>query len=151
MEQDNQEIKTRGRGRPKKGEIVAKKSKNRGTLGRPKGDKAIIDEYKARMLNSPKSAKVLETILNAALNDDHKNQAAAWKLVVDRIMPVSAFEQTKQGGGAPTVSINIMGLGQATTTVTEDDVTYDIQDVEAKDDSILRNLNATSDSIGEEL
>ena len=133
MEQD-QEIKTRGRGRPKKGEIVAKKSKNRGTLGRPKGDKAIIDEYKARMLNSPKSAKVLGTILNAALDDNHKNQSAAWKLVVDRIIPVSAFEQTKQGSGAPTVSINIMGLGQATTTVTEDDVSYDIQDVEARYD-----------------
>jgi hypothetical protein len=128
------EIKVRGRGRPKKGEIVAKKSKNRGTLGRPKGDKAIIDEYKARMLNSPKSAKVLETILNAALNDDHKNQAAAWKLVVDRIMPVSAFEQTKQGGGAPTVSINIMGLGQASTVVEQDDVQVDIQDVEARYD-----------------
>jgi len=134
MEQkDTQEIKVRGRGRPKKGEIVAKKSKNRGTLGRPKGDKAIIDEYKARMLNSPKSAKVLETILNAALDDNHKNQSAAWKLVVDRIIPVSAFEQTKQGSGAPTVSINIMGLGQATTEVIDNDVSYDIQDVEVKD------------------
>jgi len=129
----SESINKRGRGRPKKGEIVAKKSKNRGTLGRPKGDKAIIDEYKARMLNSPKSARVLETIFDAALNDDHKNQAAAWKLVVDRIIPVSAFEQTKQGGGAPTVSINIMGLGQASTTISEDDVTYDIQDVEAKE------------------
>jgi hypothetical protein len=119
--------------RPKKTDLAAVKAKNKGIIGRPKGDKAIIDEYKARMLNSPKSAKVLESILNAALNDDHKNQAAAWKLVVDRIMPVSAFEQTKQGGGAPTVSINIMGLGQATTVVTEDDVQYDIQDVEIKD------------------
>ena len=132
--EDKQEIKVRGRGRPKKGEIVAKKSKNRGTLGRPKGDKAIIDEYKARMLNSPKSAKVLETILNAALDDNHKNQSAAWKLVVNRIIPVSAFEQTKQSSGAPTVSINIMGLGQATTTIAEDDVEVDIQDVEAKYD-----------------
>jgi len=130
----SESINKRGRGRPKKGEIVAKKSKNRGTLGRPKGDKAIIDEYKARMLNSPKSARVLETIFDAALNDDHKNQAAAWKLVVDRIIPVSAFEQTKQGGGAPTVSINIMGLGQASTTVSEDDVEIDIQDVESKYD-----------------
>lgn len=127
------EIIKRKAGRPKKGEVVAKKSKNRGTLGRPKGDKAIIDEYKARMLNSPKSAKVLESILDAALNDDHKNQAAAWKLVVDRILPTSVFEQTKQGGGAPTVSINIMGLGQASTVVDNDDVTIDIQDVESKD------------------
>ena len=120
--------------RPKKTELAAVKNKNKGIIGRPKGDKAIIDEYKARMLNSPKSAKVLESILNAALNDDHKNQAAAWKLVVDRIMPVSAFEQTKQGGGAPTVSINIMGLGQATTEVIDNDVQYDIQDVESKYD-----------------
>lgn len=137
MEQETP-IKTRGRGRPKKGEIVAKKSKNRGTVGRPKGDKAIIDEYKARMLNSPKSAKVLETILNAALDDNHKNQSAAWKLVVDRIIPVSAFEQTKQGSSAPTVSINIMGLGQASAVVDsgsdQDDVSYDIQDVEARYD-----------------
>ena len=133
MEQST-ELKVRGRGRPKKGEIVAKKSKNRGTLGRPKGDKAIIDEYKARMLNSPKSAKVLETILNAALNDDHKNQAAAWKLVVDRIMPVSAFEQTKQGSGTPSISINITGLTQVGTVVEEDDVSYDITDVEAKNE-----------------
>jgi len=86
------------------------------------------------MLNSPKSAKVLETILNAALNDDHKNQAAAWKLVVDRIMPVSAFEQTKQGSGTPSISINITGLTQVGTVVEEDDVSYDITDVEAKND-----------------
>ena len=132
MEQEVTELKVRGRGRPKKGEIVAKKSKNRVTLGRPKGDKAIIDEYKARMLNSPKSAKVLETILNAALNDDHKNQAAAWKLVVDRIMPVSAFEQTKQGSGTPSISINITGLTQASTVVQEDDIEVDITDVEDK-------------------
>ena len=119
--------------RPKKSELTAVKNKNKGIIGRPKGDKAIIDEYKARMLNSPKSAKVLEAIFDAALNDDHKNQAAAWKLIVDRVVPVSAFEQARQGGGAPSVSINIMGLGQATTTVTEDDVSYDISDVEIKD------------------
>ena len=77
----------RGRGRPKKGEIVATKKKNKGIIGRPKGDAAIINEYKVRMLNSPKSAKVLEAIYDAALNDDHKNQAAAWKLIVDRIVP----------------------------------------------------------------
>lgn len=120
--------------RPKKTELAAVKNKNKGVIGRPKGDKAIIDEYKARMLNSPKSAKVLEAILNAALDDEHKNQAAAWKLVVDRIIPVSAFEQTKQGGSAPTVSINIMGLGQASAVVEQDDVQVDIQDVEARYD-----------------
>lgn len=120
--------------RPKKTELAAVKNKNKGVIGRPKGDKAIIDEYKARMLNSPKSVKVLEAIFDAALNDDHKNQAAAWKLVVDRIVPVSAFEQAKQGSGAASISINIMGLGQTTAEVIEDDVEVDIQDVEARYD-----------------
>lgn len=122
--------------RPKNTELAAVKNKNKGVIGRPKGDKAIIDEYKARMLNSPKSVKVLEAIFDAALNDDHKNQAAAWKLIVDRVVPVSAFEQAKQGSGAASISINIMGLNQASTTINEDDVSdsveIDITDVEAK-------------------
>jgi len=134
MEQKTQEIKPRGRGRPKKGELIEKKAKNKGVLGRPKGEKAIIDDYKYRMLASPKSAKVLETILSAALDDNHKNQAAAWKLVADRILPVSAFEQSKQGSGTPSVIVNITGLGQSTAEVIENDVSYDISDVEVKDD-----------------
>ena len=124
------EIKTRGRGRPKKGEIVAKKQKNKGVLGRPKGDTAIINEYKIRMLNSPKSAKVLEAIYDAALNDEHKNQAAAWKLIMDRVLPVSVFEQAKQGGQTPQISINISGLGQPTV---EAEQVYDVTDVEISD------------------
>jgi hypothetical protein len=121
-------------GRPKKGEVVAKKSKNRGTLGRPAGDKAIMDEYKARMLNSPKSARVLEAIFDAALDPEHKAQSAAWKLIVDRIVPVSSFEQVKQGGGTPAISINIMGLNQASAIVEQDDIEVDIQDVEVKNE-----------------
>jgi len=119
--------------RPKKTELAAVKNKNKGVIGRPKGDKAIIDEYKARMLNSPKSVKVLEAIFDAALNDEHKNQAAAWKLIVDRVVPVSAFEQAKQGSGSASISINIMGLGQTTAEVIEDDVEVDITDVEVKE------------------
>lgn len=118
----------RGRGRPKKGEIVALKKKNTGVIGRPKGDTAIINEYKIRMLNSPKSAKVLEAIYDAALNDDHKNQAAAWKLIVDRIVPVSAFEASKQSGSAPAISINITGLQSPSVALAED--VYDEDDVE---------------------
>jgi hypothetical protein len=127
------EPQRRKAGRPKKGEVVAKKSKNRGTLGRPAGDKAIMDEFKARMLNSPKSVKVLEAIFDAALNDEHKAQSAAWKLIVDRIVPVSSFEQVKQGGGAPSISINITGL--TSPTINAEEVQYDVTDVEVKDAS----------------
>jgi len=73
-----------------------------------------MNEYKARMLASPKSAKVLETILSAALDDEHKNQAAAWKIVVDRMLPVGMFEKdVLQSGGKNTISINITGVGSA--------------------------------------
>jgi hypothetical protein len=106
------------RGRPPKA-ALAEIKESRG-VGRPKGDAAIINEYKLRMLNSPKSAKVLEAIYDAALNDEHKNQAAAWKLIVDRIVPVSAFEATKQGGGMPQISINISGLSSPTVETLED-------------------------------
>ena len=63
------------------------------------------------MLNSPKSRKVLDSILNAALDDDHKNQAAAWKIVVDRIMPVSSFDKLAGGDkGRNAIQINISGV-----------------------------------------
>lgn len=116
-------------GRPKKSEITEIKESR--SVGRPKGEAAIINEYKLRMLNSPKSAKVLEAIYDAALNDEHKNQAAAWKLIVDRIVPVSAFESAKQGGGAPQISINITGLNQPTVlnTVSNASDEEDIIDV----------------------
>ena len=117
--------------RPKKSDLATVKNKNKGVIGRPKGDTAIINEYKIRMLNSPKSAKVLEAIYDAALNDEHKNQAAAWKLIVDRIVPVSAFEATKQGGGTPQISINISGLTSPTVDAVEQ--VYDIEDVEISD------------------
>ena len=114
------------RGRPPKQDIVAIKE-NR-TIGRPKGDAAIINEYKLRMLNSPKSAKVLEAIYDAALNDEHKNQAAAWKLIVDRIVPVSVFEAQKQGNTIPQISINISSFGQPSVETVED-----VTDIQVKE------------------
>ena len=114
-------------GRPKKSELTEIKESR--SVGRPKGEAAIINEYKLRMLNSPKSAKVLEAIYDAALNDEHKNQAAAWKLIVDRIVPVSAFETAKQGGGGmPQISINISSVGTPKIETVEDITDIDIED-----------------------
>lgn len=121
------DISKRKAGRPKKSELTEIKESR--SVGRPKGETAIINEYKLRMLNSPKSAKVLEAIYDAALNDEHKNQAAAWKLIVDRIVPVSAFEASKQGnGGMPNISINISAMGSPKIESSDD-----IMDVELKD------------------
>ena len=109
-------------GRPRKTAVVSKKKGSRGQVGRPKGDAAIINEYKARMLASPKSRKVLETIFDAALNDEHKNQAAAWKLVMDRVLPVAAFEKdVVKSSGKNSISINITGVGATTISSESND------------------------------
>jgi len=72
----------------------------------------------------------MDSIFNAALNDDHKNQSAAWKLIVDRIMPLSYFEKDKLSNGRAAVSITINGIdsnepitiGETIEGDTEDDI-----------------------------
>lgn len=109
-------VPAKKKGRPKKEALKRPK----GIIGRPKGDAAIINEYKSRMLASPKSTKVLEAIFNAALDDEHKHQASAWKLIMDRVAPTAAFEQeVVKGGGKSSIQINITGVG--TTAVNSGD------------------------------
>ena len=122
-------------GRPKKSSVSSKKKGGRGVVGRPKGDAAIINEYKARMLNSPRSRAVMDAIFEAATDPDHKNQAAAWKLVMDRILPVAAFEKDiVKDAGRNAIQINITGVGATSitegseTTGTEEDVVVAVQD-----------------------
>ena len=129
-------VAKRKRGRPKKSEMVNRSRGKTGLgRGRPKGDAAIINEYKTRMLSSPKSAKVLESIFDAALNDDHKNQAAAWKLVMDRVLPASYFEKDKAGGSKGGINISITGVGGETTVISSEstDEEQDIIDGEFTD------------------
>ena len=119
MDQEGSQPPKKRRGRPRKSDVVSRKRGQTGlSRGRPKGDAAIINEYKSRMLTSPKSRKVLESIFDAALNDDHKHQSAAWKLIVDRIVPVGAFEKdVVKGAGKSAIQINITGVGGTETTV----------------------------------
>ena len=112
-------------GRPKKSDVALYKAGNRGQRGRPKGDTAIINEYKARMLASPKSRKVLDSIMDAALDNEHKNQAAAWKLLMDRMLPISYFEKDKTTGGRSNISITISGLGVNETSNVEDSLSLE--------------------------
>lgn len=110
------------RGRPRKAVVEAKKAGNRGVRGRPPGDAAAINEFKARLLASPRSQKVLDSIMSAALDDEHKNQAAAWKLLMDRMLPVSYFEKDKNTNGRSSVSITIKGVGGETVVSNDEDI-----------------------------
>ena len=121
-------------GRPKKSAVTALKRGQRGVIGRPPGDAAIINEYKARMLNSPKSIAVLEKIFDAALDDEHHGQSAAWKLIIDRIAPLSSFDPSKNSAGSmPHISINISSLSSPVIETTQQevyDMKNDVEDIE---------------------
>ena len=105
------------KGRPSKKQLAEVQAR---PVGRPKGTQAIINDYRDRMLMSPKSAKVLEAIFDAALDPEHRNQAAAWKLIVDRVAPISAFDVKSNSGQTPQISINITGLTSPTVQTVED-------------------------------
>ena len=82
------------------------KQKKRG-VGRPKGDAAILAEYKARMLNSPKSRKVLDKLFEIALDDDNKDQVICIKIITDRLLPVGAFAPEKTNTGLSSINISM--------------------------------------------
>ena len=50
-------------------------------------------ELKQTLLEHPDAPKVLEKVVRTALDDNHKNQAVAQKLVMDRLLPISTFEK----------------------------------------------------------
>ena len=104
------------RGRPRKSDIEAKKRGKRGVVGRPPGDAARINEFKARLL-ATSGDKVINKIIAIALDDDHPGQMAALKMCMDRVLPVSYFEKDKTTGGRNAVSITITGIGGDVTTV----------------------------------
>lgn len=110
-------------GRPKK--------EGKRPIGRPKGEGTVMKEYRQRMLNSPKSRKVLDSIFSAALDDEHKHQAAAWKLIVDRIVPVAGFEKEAGGEkGRSAIQINISGVPGVNVGPVEEPVDGEFEEVE---------------------
>ena len=50
-------------------------------------------ELKLTLLEHPDVPRVLEKVVSAALDDEHKNQAVAQKILMDRILPISTFEK----------------------------------------------------------
>lgn len=116
------------KGRPRKADIEAIKNK-KNPVGRPKGDNARIQEFKARLMGTS-GDKIMETLIKKALNDEDKDQMAALKMCVDRLLPMSAFDK-KQGGSVPQITINIAGLNDP--EVTGEETVIDAEDVSFED------------------
>lgn len=111
--------KMRGKGRPPKADLVAVKNRTKGKIGRPVGDAGRIEEFKQRLLATG-GTRILDKMIAIALDDEHPGQMAAIKMSIDRMLPISTFEAAKNGGNAPSISINITGL--SSPSVNTDDV-----------------------------
>jgi hypothetical protein len=113
VKKERPKLQRRKVGRPLKKDIEAKKKGNRGKVGRPAGDAARINEFKARLLGTS-GDKIIETLIHKALDVNDKDNMAALKLCVDRLLPLSVFDTAKNGGTTPQISINITGLTSPT-------------------------------------
>jgi hypothetical protein len=119
--------KKRGRGRPRKTEVEAKKK--RGVVGRPPGEAARIKEFYARLLTTS-GETVINTVLKKAMDDDDKDQIACLKMCMDRMLPVSYFEKDKDARrGNVSIQISMVGDAKAIVDQTEEEG-QDYQDVE---------------------
>ncbi len=50
-------------------------------------------ELKQTLLEHPDVPKVIETVIRTALDENHKNQTAAQRILMDRMLPISTFEK----------------------------------------------------------
>lgn len=72
--------------------------------GRPVGQYQSQVELQELMYSHPDKNKVVQKLFSAAMDDDHKSQSVAWKLLMERMAPQSGFEKLK---GRSSISINI--------------------------------------------
>ena len=76
--------------------------------GRPAGMRATQLDIQRKLYEHPDREKVIETIYRAALDDNHKNQAAAQKLLMDRMLPISVCD--KNADIREKITINISSV-----------------------------------------
>jgi len=112
------------RGRPRKSDIEAAKKPKKGQVGRPIGDNGRIAELKARLM-ATSGDKVINKIVQIALEDGNPGQVACLKMCIDRVLPLSLFEKdAKRGSNA--VTINIVGVGETKIEAVEMEEAVDI-------------------------
>ena len=74
--------------------------------GRPPGMRAAQLDIQRRLIEHPDRGKVVEAVYRAALDDEHKNQAAAMKILMDRMLPISVCDKNADVREKITISIN---------------------------------------------
>ena len=78
-------------------------------IGTKAGDRQRMKLFKNQLLKERNGAQIVEKALQIAMDDEHPNQVAALKMCMDRILPVSMFEEEKK---VDTFTINISSILQ---------------------------------------
>lgn len=78
-----------------------------------KSREARIGELRDLILASTNGKAMVTKVMEIALDDNHPGQMAAMKMVIDRIIPQSAFEAAKNEARTA-IQITISGLTQPT-------------------------------------
>jgi len=76
--------------------------------GRPAGMRARQLELKQTLLEHPDVPTVIETVVRTALDDTHKNQTAAQKILMDRILPISTFDKKYDTKEKITINVSVI-------------------------------------------
>jgi hypothetical protein len=107
----------RGRGRPRKEDRLMTREQwedqKKKAVGRPKGLRTAIKKLEERLLDANRIDRVIDSIVKAACDDENKNQAAAWKIIMDRMAPMSHYDKNKLGD-RPMININVTTAGETT-------------------------------------
>lgn len=115
---------------PKASDLRAPPKKEPGkAVGRPKELGTKVQELRDKLLNSEDSSRIVQKVINKALDDTDKDQMVALKLCMDRILPVSMFEKNKDARGS--IQINITGLTDVVIDGNEPD---DVEDAKVVDE-----------------
>lgn len=81
----------------------------------PKTREARINELRDIVLSGTNGKALVQKVMEIAMDDNHQGQMAALKMVIDRIIPQSAFEEAKNTQQTA-IQINIRSLSSDVST-----------------------------------
>lgn len=76
------------------------------------GQKQRMQEFREFFLQDEPARKVMQKALDIAMSDDHPAQGTMLKACLDRMLPLSLFEEKKDSGRSQ-IQINISGIGES--------------------------------------
>lgn len=85
-------------------------------IGTPVGNKERMQLFKDRLMKAEVGEGVIRKVIEIARDDEHPGQMAAIKMCMDRILPMSLFEDKKEGGRA-SIQITISGMGDQSNVI----------------------------------